>query len=497
MFAKLIFFLPFVGSVFAQDGQQLFTLYCSACHGVDGKGATGGTFPPLAGSPWLAGDANRAAKITLKGLTGPVDVLGRTYNLEMPPQGSTIPDEQLAAILTYTRSSWGNRDEAVSTEFVAAARAAVEDRKTPWTAEEILKLHPLPAVPPPIANLISRVYKGEWKELPDFSKLQATAVEEEHDGKLSLRRVGIANHYGVIWQGEITAPENGDFTFRLDVDDGARILVDDKEIVRVDGIGAMDGSRIQQGTVKLTAGVHKLRAEYFEFEGEQGISAAWRGPGIPGWKNLSDAPSRGRGGPPRTPIPLSPGAGHTTIYRNFIAGTTSRAIGFGFPGGVNLTYSADNLAPELIWTGAFMDASRHWIERGQGSQPPAGDRIVNPSGSRALPKEARFRGFKLDPAGNPTFSVQIGTQYLLDGWKPAGSETSAAFARTLAVNGEGDAIELLLVDKLPVTRSGDREYDLGGKLAISFDATAPELRDGKLYLKLTPGQTSTLTYSWK
>ncbi len=38
--------------------QQLFTLYCSACHGADGKGATGGTFPPLSSSPWLPPMAN-------------------------------------------------------------------------------------------------------------------------------------------------------------------------------------------------------------------------------------------------------------------------------------------------------------------------------------------------------------------------------------------------------------------------------------------------------
>lgn len=90
----------------AQDGGQLYTTYCSACHGADGKGATGGQFPPLAGSPWVQGDPNRAIKIVLHGLNGPVEVAGRTYNLEMPPQGAAIPDDQLAAILTHVRASW-------------------------------------------------------------------------------------------------------------------------------------------------------------------------------------------------------------------------------------------------------------------------------------------------------------------------------------------------------------------------------------------------------
>ncbi|OYV02889.1 MAG: hypothetical protein CFE26_21675, partial [Verrucomicrobiales bacterium VVV1] len=103
---SLLACLPLVAR--AQDGAQLYTLYCAACHAADGKGATGGTFPPLAASPYVAGDPDRAVKIVLKGLSGPVDVLGKTYNLEMPPQGAVLPDDQVAAILTYVRSSWGN-----------------------------------------------------------------------------------------------------------------------------------------------------------------------------------------------------------------------------------------------------------------------------------------------------------------------------------------------------------------------------------------------------
>ncbi len=484
--------------VFAQEGGQLYTLYCSACHGPDGKGATGGTFPPLAESPWVMGDATRAVKIVLHGLHGPVEVNGRTFNLEMPPQGGVLPDDQIAAILTHVRSSWGNKETAVTTEFVKATRDA-SDRKTMWTAEELLKLHPLPKPPPPINHLISRVYKGDWLALPDFSKLEPESIEEEHDGLLSLRRSGLNEQFGIVWEGEITAPEAGEFTFRADADDGVRILVDGKEILKVDGIGAMDGSRIKQGRTNLSAGVHKLRVEYFEGTGQQGISVAWRGPGIPNWKNLSDAPpqGRGRGGPPRDPIPVLPESARTAIYRNFIAGTTPRAIGVGFPGGVNLAYSADNLAPELIWTGAFMDGSRHWIERGQGSQPPAGENVAKLTATRVLPPEARFRGYKLDPAGNPTFSVQLGSQFLLDSWKPGATDSPATFVRTLAVNGEGAPVRILLVDQVPVSRSGDKGFNIGDSLVLTHDAAIPEIHDGKLYLKLAPGKSATLTYRWK
>ena len=484
----------------AQDGGQLYTLYCSACHGTDGKGATGGQFPPLAGSPWVAGDAARAVKIVLHGLHGEVEVGGRTFNLEMPPQGGVLPDDQIAAILTSVRSSWGNKEQPVTAEFVKSVRDANTTRTTQWTAAELLKLHPLPVSKPPIANLLSQVYQGEWQKLPDFSTLKAGNIEEEHDGKISIKKAGFDEHFGMVWQGELTAPEAGDFRFRLDADDGARVLLDEKEVVRVDGTGPMDGSRGKEGKIQLSAGVHKLRVEYFEYKGNEGIALSWRGPGISSWQNLSD--SR----PPRAgadPIPVVPQNGRAVVYRNFIANTTPRAIGIGFPGGVNLAYSADNLAPELIWTGAFMDGSRHWVERGQGNQPPAGEHIVKLTGTPTFPKEARFRGYKLDSAGNPTFSVQIGKQTLLDSWRPADAPEVAAngrqpaLRRQVSLNGQGAAVELLISDKYESKLFDDQELSFGDQFFIRTEGEPTLInRGGKTYLKLSPGQGATLDYRW-
>lgn len=476
----------------AQDGGQLYTTYCSACHGPDGKGATGGTFPPLAGSDWVLGDPARSVKIVLHGLHGEVDVDGRKFNLEMPPQGGVLPDDQIAAILSYARSTWGNKAEAVTADFVKATRAATTDRKVPWTQAEILKLHPLPPAKPPIENLISQVYTGDWQRLPDFSKLQATNVEEEHDGKISIKKAGHTDLFGMVWQGDLTAPETGEYTFRLGADDGARVLLDGKTVAEVVGIGPMEG-RFKEGKVQLSAGPHKIRVEYFEYKGQEEIALAWRGPGMPRWKSLSDTTVKGG----REPIPVTPQNGRAIVYRNFIEGTTPRGIGIGFPGSVNLAYSADNLAPELIWTGEFMDGSRHWIDRGQGNQAPAGEQVVKLSGSRAFPENARFRGYKLDPAGNPTFSVQIGNQFVLDSWKPGTSANGApALVRTIAVNGQGDAVTMLFAEKLPLKQEGNT-LSAGDSLSIQTDKAGLETRDGKAFLKITPGQAATITYSWK
>ena len=467
MFHRLLLLITLATPLAAQDGGQLFTLYCSACHGADGKGATGGAFPPLAESPWLSGDPDRAIKVVLCGLAGPVDVLGKTYNLEMPPQGAVLLDDQIAAILTYVRSSWGNKASPVTPETVKTIRAA-NLRKTAWTAPEILKLHPLPLEKTALTNLISQVYAGNWGSLPDFSTLKAENVEEEHDGIISLTDSTLTDAFAMLWQADFAAPTAGEYTFLLDADDAAKLFIDGKSVVEVGGIGPMDGSRAKQKKTTLTQGSHKFRAEYLEVSGNEGIIIGWKGPGDKSWKWLTDTTAKSA--KRREPIPIESANGRPIIYRNFIAGTSPRAIGVGFPGGLNLAYSADNLAPELLWTGAFMDGAAKWLERGTDNSPPAGENVVTLSKTRSLPKEARFRGYKLDATGNPTFAVQLGEQMLLDSWHAE----SGALIRKLSITGAPLDIEISRPAGIVVE-----------------GATASPTQ------KLTPGQPLTLTYRWK
>ncbi|HKH90966.1 MAG TPA: cytochrome c [Gemmatimonadaceae bacterium] len=119
-----------------QDGKQVYSTTCAACHQVSGEG-TSGVFPPLVGSEWVTGDDAKLARIILHGLTGPIEVAGETYNGMMPPWGGTLKDADIAAVLTYVRSAWGNKAAPVTAARVASIRAATSSRATPWTAAEL------------------------------------------------------------------------------------------------------------------------------------------------------------------------------------------------------------------------------------------------------------------------------------------------------------------------------------------------------------------------
>ena len=109
-------------------GEGVYNANCAACHQPTGKGLAG-AFPPLAGSDFLKGDRKKVMGAALFGLSGPITVNGVEYNGVMPSLGH-LPDEDLAAALTYVFGSWGNDGAAVSVAEVAALRTELgqEDR---------------------------------------------------------------------------------------------------------------------------------------------------------------------------------------------------------------------------------------------------------------------------------------------------------------------------------------------------------------------------------
>jgi mono/diheme cytochrome c family protein len=101
-------------------GNQLYTKYCQTCHQADGGGVRG-MFPPLYDNEKVTGMSAEIIRIVLFGMEGPIVVNGKNYNQPMPPQ-SYLSDKQIAEILTYIRSSWGNKASAVSPAEVLKAR---------------------------------------------------------------------------------------------------------------------------------------------------------------------------------------------------------------------------------------------------------------------------------------------------------------------------------------------------------------------------------------
>ena len=119
-------------------------------------------------------------------------------------------------------------------------------------------------------------YEGEWENLPLFSELNP--VRHGYVLQVDLRQVNPReNYFGVVFTGDIQIKQAGDYTFYLVSDDGSRLLINDDLIIDNDGLHGMEE---MAGVIKLDAGDHSFKIEYFEAGGGNAIRFLMEGPGM-------------------------------------------------------------------------------------------------------------------------------------------------------------------------------------------------------------------------
>ena len=118
--------------------------YCVTCHQADGNGLTASGFPPLSGTEWVTGDQVRLVKVILKGLMGPIEVNGKQYEGMVPMTPfEGLSDDDVAAVATYIRNSFGNTASPIQPSFVKEVRATLSKKQSFYQSTKLLKMHPL------------------------------------------------------------------------------------------------------------------------------------------------------------------------------------------------------------------------------------------------------------------------------------------------------------------------------------------------------------------
>jgi mono/diheme cytochrome c family protein len=118
------------------QGKKIYEAVCGICHGVDGMGKPGQA-PPVAGSEWVVTKGiNRLAHIPLAGVSGTLTVEGKEWNLNMAAMGAALSDTDLAAVLTYMRTAWGNKAGEVTADDIKKIRAEIKGAQ-PVTGDQL------------------------------------------------------------------------------------------------------------------------------------------------------------------------------------------------------------------------------------------------------------------------------------------------------------------------------------------------------------------------
>ena len=165
-----------------ERGRQLYLKHCLICHQFSGQGIPS-VYPPLAKSDFLLENKESSIRTVVEGLSGEIMVSGKRYAGSMPPV--LIDDEEVAAVLTYTRNSWGNSAEAITAEEVKTARA-----KTPFRTFERLKAaNNFPPLPEP----------PEGFTLREVARMPSNPLRIVSDGQGSTLYVLTGNN-GDVWR---------------------------------------------------------------------------------------------------------------------------------------------------------------------------------------------------------------------------------------------------------------------------------------------------------
>ncbi len=378
-----------------------------------------------------------------------------------------------------------------------------------------------------LTGLKFQLFLGNWKTLPDFSKLKAHREGDVKDNLVQIKVDDYKNEFGLVFDGKIDAPKDGEYFFMVASDDGGRIAIDGKPVVENDGIHPINP--IREGKVKLKKGTHDFRLEYFQAAGQAEIFAAWRGPDFittplskwvhPEMKSLS---KKAKKKDETTGMPLVV-AQESVIYRNFITGAGNRAIGVGFPGNASIAWSTETMNLAIAWRGAFIDAARHWNGRGGGAQPPLGFDTFRPAelsppfaviaagatwptvDGNGRAEGFMWHGYDLDAKRYPVFHYEWQGVKVTETYEVIGDALAGAgkLVRTLKLDGKIPAGALFRVASAPkITPQGSEflveagrfmaEINTEGKFLVSADGATLNGKD----LTLPARSEIKVTYSW-
>jgi Endopolygalacturonase len=139
------------------------------------------------------------------------------------------------------------------------------------------------------AGLTWRIFPGMWTELPDLSKQKAVFSGESPGFQADAQGY---TRYAAVWEGYISIPADGGYTFHLIDRDGGRLVIDGMEVAKTGPPFAQvcgspgNALRYARGSLGLRAGLHRLHMEGLHSASNDAPRLLWEGPALP----LTDIP---------------------------------------------------------------------------------------------------------------------------------------------------------------------------------------------------------------
>ena len=334
------------------------------------------------------------------------------------------------------------------------------------------------------------------------------------------------NEFSGTIEGALTVPDTGEYFFNLNlawvpddtppgnINGAGKVFIDEQEVVYVDGVTGK-----ANGSTQLTAGVHKIKLNYFKKYGHwyapsNDITLTVEGKGIA--KTSLNVPLRADDPVGQIALKVNEKA---EMQRGFImhdGEKRTHTVAVGEPGGIN--YAIDLSKGELlsVWRGDFVETTPMWYGRGEtqlmlplgnviefGAKPSLAVLASKDSAWPEVTKDFTYEGYKLKKEGAPVISYQMPGVSIQETFDT--KESGKKLARTLkvVVENEGEQIYCLvaqgsIVEKLPngLYAIDDKSYyiELGSKVSPLIRDSADGSKELIIPVKLI-GKSGVVTYS--
>lgn len=134
--------------------------------------------------------------------------------------------------------------------------------------------------PPDLDDVEYKFYRDTWSLLPKFDNLKPESVGKLEHGYLDISPATRDASFGFVFMATLKVPEDGEYTFSLDSDDGSKLTVQGKELTVYDGIHGLGQPQVRM--INLKKGRIPIRVDYFQgAHGDKGLILKWSGPGVP------------------------------------------------------------------------------------------------------------------------------------------------------------------------------------------------------------------------
>ncbi|CAN5859854.1 hypothetical protein BH24ACI4_BH24ACI4_28480 [soil metagenome] len=348
-----------------------------------------------------------------------------------------------------------------------------------------------------LSNLQYRAYKGAFQNLA-----AATSGPPVHEGAaegISSLPAGATDRFALEFDGVVSVPATGRYLFDMGLDwidndphftgravGGGRLTIGGREVLVH---GGMDASAV--GEIQLEAGDHPVTLVYYKnrSSNRSGVSLIAEGPGV------ERHPLHAAGVTPvavKELIAVDP-AREPVVLRSFVEHNGSshvQAASIGDPAGVHYAYDLGQGALLYGWRGPFVETTDMWHSRGdrqlalpRGSLVPLSaspDLAVLAEANLPWPDYAavgrpyRFRGYRLDDVGRPTFAYQLGGVEIEDRIRPA--ENGTSLHREIRARGtpNGGTLYARVAVGSDIVRERDGSYTVGDRsFYVAFDRGSP------------------------